>query len=178
VFVYYVGHGAPSIKERKGYLVPADASPDYIEINGYPLDVFYANLGKVPARSLTIVVDACFSGETPDVAGRVSTFLRDASPLTIEPVTEELPPNATVMTAASGSQIASWYPDKKHSLFTYYLLKGLKGDADADRDGTIKLSELQRYVSAQVPPVARALYNREQVPEMRGNANAEVLKIR
>jgi uncharacterized caspase-like protein len=82
------------------------------------------------------------------------------------------------MTAASGSQIASWYPDKKHSLFTYYLLKGLKGDADADRDGTIKLSELQRYVSAQVPPVARALYNREQVPEMRGNANAEVLKIR
>jgi hypothetical protein len=178
VFVYYAGHGAPSIKEKKGYLVPADASPDYIEINGYPLDVFYANLGKVPARSLTIVVDACFSGETPDIAGKVSTFLRDASPLTIKPFTEELPPNATVMTAASGSQIASWYPDKRHSLFTYYLLKGLKGEADGNQDKAVTLSELDSYVRSRVPPVARAVYNREQVPEMRGNANAEVLKIR
>jgi len=178
VFAYYVGHGAPSIKDREGYLAPADVSPDYVENTGYPLDLFYANLGKVPARSLTIVVDACFSGETPDVAGRVTSFLRNASPLVVAPVTEELPANATVMTAASGSQIASWFPEKKHSLFTYYLLKGLKGEADADRDGTIKLSELQQYVSTNVPPTARALYGREQTPEVRGKADAEVLRVK
>ncbi|MCX6841632.1 MAG: caspase family protein [candidate division WOR-3 bacterium] len=178
VFVYYVGHGAPSIREKKGYLVPADASPDYIEINGYPLDAFYANLGKVPAKSLTVVLDACFSGETPDVAGNVTTFLRDASPLVVAPVTEDLPANATVMTAASGSQIASWYPDKRHGLFTYYLLKGLKGEADADGSGAVKLRELQQYVSTSVSPMARALYNREQTPEFRGSANAEVLRLR
>lgn len=178
VFVYYVGHGAPSIKEKKGYLVPADASPDYIEINGYPLDVLYANLAKVPAKSLTVVLDACFSGETPDAAGQVTTLLQGASPLVVAPITENVPANAVVMTAASGSQIASWYPDKRHSLFTYYLLKGLKGSADTNHDGVIKLSELQRYVSANVAPVARAVYNREQTPEIRGDSDAGVLQVR
>ncbi|MBM3330777.1 hypothetical protein FJY68_02860 [candidate division WOR-3 bacterium] len=178
VFVYYVGHGAPSIKEKKGYLVPADASPDYIEINGYPLDAFYANLGKMPARSVTVVLDACFTGETPDVAGKVSTLLRDASPLVIAPVAEELPQNATVMTAATGSQIASWYPEKKHSLFTYWFLKGLKGDADSNKDGSITLGEVGAYVRNQVPPIARHVYNREQTPEFRGSADAVLLKVK
>ena len=28
------------------------------------------------------------------------------------------------------NQISSWYRDQKHSLFTYYFLKALQGDAD------------------------------------------------
>jgi len=178
VFVYYVGHGAPSIKEKKGYLVPADASPDYIEINGYPLDVFYANLNKVPARSVTVVLDACFTGETPDVAGKVSSFLGNASPLVPATLPPELPTNATVMTAGTDAQLASWYPEKKHSLFTYYLLKGLRGEADADKDGTITLGEMKSYLDENVTYTARRLYGRDQTPEVHGRPDAELLRIK
>jgi len=178
VFIYYCGHGAPSLKEKKGYLVPVDASPDYIEQNGYPLDLFYSNLSKVPAKSLTVVLDACFSGEAPDTSGRVSTLIQHASPLAVASVSEEVPANSLVMAAAKGNQVACWYPDKHHSLFTYFLLAGLKGEADTDRNGTILLSELNDYLVANVPRLARVLYNRDQTPEIRGKADAELLRVK
>lgn len=178
VFVYYVGHGGLSVKEKKGYLWPADASPDYIEQNGYPLDLFYSNLSKVPAKSLTVVLDACFSGETPDTSGRVGTLIRQASPVPVASVSEEIPANSLVMAAAKSNQLACWYPDKRHGLFTYFLLKGLKGEADLNKDGTIEVRELDEYVRQNVPPIARLLYNRDQTPDIRGAAGAELLRIK
>jgi hypothetical protein len=178
VFVYYAGHGAPSVREKKGYLVPIDASPDYIEQNGYPLDLFYTNLSKVPTRNLTVVLDACFSGETPDANGRVGTLVQHASPVPVASVSEEVPVNSLVMAAAKSNQLACWYPDKGHSLFTYFLLKGLKGEADLNKDGRIVVRELDEYMNRNVPPLARLLYNRDQTPEIRGAAGAELLKLK
>ncbi|RKZ24569.1 hypothetical protein DRQ20_06830, partial [bacterium] len=59
VFVYYTGHGAPDPNTKKAYFVPVDCHPDYVELNGYPLDLFYRNLSKLPARSIVVVIDAC-----------------------------------------------------------------------------------------------------------------------
>jgi hypothetical protein len=179
VFVYYTGHGAPSVKDRKGYLVPADGSPDYIEATAYPLELLYANLAKVPARNLTIVIDACFSGAATDTSGRTSMLLKDASPLVVEPVSEDKTPgNAIVMTSATGKQISSWYPEKGHSLFTYWFLNGLKGAADTDKDGVIKLTELKEYLDQNVIYTAHKLYGRDQTPEVKGNAAAELLMLK
>ena len=47
---------------RRGYLLPVDADPDSAEINGYPIDLLYANLGKLDAaKSVRVFLDACFS---------------------------------------------------------------------------------------------------------------------
>lgn len=64
VFVYYVGHGAPSSRTGEGYFVPVDADPNYITTAGYPVSVFYRNLKKLPAKELVVVLDTCFSGRT------------------------------------------------------------------------------------------------------------------
>jgi hypothetical protein len=178
VYVYYVGHGMPSVKEKKGYLAPSDATPDYIEMDGYALDVLYGNLAKLPVKSVTVILDACFSGESPDVSGKVNPLFKNISPLVVVPLPQEAPKNAVVMTASSGAQVAVWYPEKKHSLFTYWLLKGLKGDANANHDNSITLGELRQYLETNVPPVARSLYNREQVPEVKGDPNREILRLR
>ena len=60
VFVYYVGHGAPSLKSGKGFFVPVESEPKYIDLSGYDMEIFYQNLAKIPAKSFTIVLDACF----------------------------------------------------------------------------------------------------------------------
>ena len=61
VVVYYSGHGVPGLNDRRGYLLPRNAHPDTAEINGYPIDVLYENLGKLAdARSVTVYLDACF----------------------------------------------------------------------------------------------------------------------
>jgi hypothetical protein len=80
--------------------------------------------------------------------------------------------NAAVFTSSSSDQISSWYPEKKHGLFTYFFLKGLQGAADGDGDGKITAGELNGFVSDRtegVPYWARRLHGREQTPEFRGD---------
>ena len=71
--------------------------------------------------------------------------------------------NFAVIAASGGDQIASDYPAKRHGLFTYFALLGLRGAADADADRTITLAELERYLDSKVPSVAGTL-DREQRP--------------
>jgi uncharacterized caspase-like protein len=56
-----------------------------------------------------------------------------------------------------------------HGAFTYSLLEGLNGPADADRDGQISLSELSKYLKTNVPPLARRWQGSDatQTPEVR-----------
>jgi hypothetical protein len=174
VFVYYSGHGAPDVSEKKGYFVPVDCDPNAVSRNGYPLELLYENLGKMGARSVTVVVDACFSGGTSE--GKM--LIAQASPGAIRIID----PTANwgegaLFTAAAGDQIASWFAEKKHGLFTYAFLKGLQGAADADGDGTITAGELHEFINngsgdfEGVTYLARRLFNgREQTPGFSGDA--------
>jgi len=160
VFVYYSGHGAPDPQSKQAYLVPVDADPAFVRLNGYSLNTFYKNLGNLPATAITVVVDACFSG-----ASESGMLLKNASPVFIQVENPVLAAaNAIAFTSASGDQISSWYPEKKHSLFTYFFLKGISGEADINKDKQISIAELNTYIADQVPYLARRLHNREQTP--------------
>lgn len=169
VFVYYSGHGAPDVETRQGYFVPVDAEPGDVRLNGYSLGLFYENLAALEARSITVVIDACFSGGSDG-----GTLLQAASPiaLRVEGPAAELP-NGVVMTSSAGDQISSWYPEKRHGLFTYFFLKGLQGSADEDGDGLITAGEMERYLSdgaEGVPYWARRLHEgRRQEPVVVGD---------
>ncbi|MFC2150643.1 caspase family protein [Calditrichota bacterium] len=180
VFVYYSGHGAPDVNEQRGYLVPVDCHPNSVNRNGYPLDLLYDNLGKCGAKSITVVIDACFSGGSDK-----GMLIGQASPVGIKvnDPTMSWGINGALFTATSSGQIASWYAGKKHGLYTYFFLKGLQGSADVppygNGDGTITAGEMQAFLSdptESVPYWARRLHNgREQSPEFRGNL-AKVIK--
>jgi hypothetical protein len=164
VFVYYSGHGAPDIQENAGYFVPVDCDPSLVKFNGYSMNTFYQNLSKLPYRSLTVVIDACFSGSSDK-----GTLLAQTSLARIKSETGKLnDPNAVILTAATGDQVASWYPDQYHSLFTYYFLKAVQGAANTDRSNALTLGELRNYLNEEVPYMARRLRNRIQTPEING----------
>ena len=74
----------------------------------------------------------------------------------------------TVLAAASGEEITGTLPDQGHGIFTYYLLKGLRGDADTDTDSHLTLSELHAYLQRKVSDAARR-QNREQHPQLKSN---------
>jgi len=71
--------------------------------------------------------------------------------------------NVTVFSASSGSEISSAWPEKKHGLFSYFLMKGMRGDADANSDNQITVGELGDYVKERVSNYAGML-DREQTP--------------
>jgi len=175
VFVYYSGHGAPDADTDQAYFVPVDADPQAIKINGYNLATFYKNLGRIAARQMTVVIDACFSGGSHGN----QMLIQAASPLVFEP---EAPvsANASVLTSTSPGQISSWYPQMRHGLFTYFFLKGLQGAADLNGDRTITCGEMQQYLSDNaegVPYYARSMFGREQQPNFHGDSNRVLVRF-
>jgi len=88
------------------------------------------------------------------------------------------PENATIITSAAVDEVSSWYPEKKHSLFTYYFLKGLQGKADSDKDSKITMGEMKAYLGENVPYMARRLSGVEQNPVITGSDNEVLVRLK
>jgi hypothetical protein len=160
VLVYYAGHGAPG-ENGEAYLVPVDGDAARIHLNGYPLSRLYDNLAKLPAQSVTVVLEACFSGASP--AGSV---IKAASPVYLKAKLPAIPSNLTVISAGTATQMASWEEDQSSSLFTKYFLLGMAGEADkaphGNGDAKVTLDELDRYLKQTLTYYARRYYGRDQ----------------
>lgn len=165
VLVYYSGHGAPGGQSGRSYIVPVDAQASMIRFNGYPLSTLYRNLSKLPAESVTVVLEACFSG-----ASDSGSVISNASPIYMKAKETIVPGNITIITAGGANQIASWEKDKSHSLFTKYFLLGMSGKADAEPygngDGEVGYDELGRYLKGTMTYFARRYYGREQTAQI------------
>ncbi len=154
VVVFYSGHGMPGLRDKRGYLMPVDADPATPEINGYPLDLLLENLAALDARSTTVMLDACFSGNS--AAG---WLVRAASPVYVKTAPPQTPGGLALITAAQGDQVASWDEEARLGLFTRHLLDALRGAADRGRDGNgdgaVTLGEVERYLDDEMTFAAR-----------------------
>ena len=165
VVVFYSGHGVPG-KAGRGYLLPADSNPDTAELNGYPIDLLYENLGSLSTQSTTVFLDACFSGGSPR-----GMLIQSASPVYVE---ADISGGAglTVLTAASGAQLASWDEKARHGLFTEHLLEGLYGAADADGNGQVTAREAKLHLDRTMTRAARREFGRVQDAGLHGDESA------
>lgn len=173
VFIYYSGHGVPSITTGDPYLVPVDCDPNYPEQGGYSLKQLYTNLNELGAKEITVVLDACFSGSSPG-----GDLIREASPAVMAKIdpTKEIPENFNVLAATAENQFANWLREEQHGLFTYYFLKGLQGTAD-DGDKELTWGELKNYVIREVSRAA-VTQDREQNPVFNGDESRILVKWR
>ena len=159
VYVYYAGHGAPS-SDQNAYLIPNDGDPNYAEVTGYSLNKMYDQLGKLPTDKITVFLDACFSGQDREQ----KLLIKDARGLGIKTKTSSIPDKLNVFSASSNDQVSSGWPDKKHGLFTYFMLKGIQGNADNNNDKQISYEELSNYIKINVERQAGFL-DRKQNPQ-------------
>jgi hypothetical protein len=164
VYFYYAGHGAPDLDSKRGFLVPEDGDPNYAGETGYPIDDLYKFLDGLKARSVSVFLDSCFSGADREN----KMLLAQARPLVMSVLPPAKAKNIVVFSAASGSQISSGFPEKQHGLFTYYLLKGLRGDASKTGGRRVTAGELEEYLKAKVGDAAAGM-DREQVPQLNGD---------
>ena len=139
VIFYYAGHGIPDESSKSAYLLPVDGFGTDVS-SGYSLDKLYAELGSKPAKSVIVLLDACFSG-----ANRDGKMLTSARGVAIKVKQNTPQGNIVVFSAAQGNQTAYPYKEKGHGLFTYYILKKLK-----ETKGKISLGELSEYVTTEV----------------------------
>jgi hypothetical protein len=81
-----------------------------------------------------LVVDTCHA------KGAAGTF--DARSLKKRSASSHFP----LLLSSDSKELAQDYPQARHGLFTYALLRGLRGEADANRDRAVSLDELTSYV--------------------------------
>jgi hypothetical protein len=141
IIFYYSGHGIPDVKNSSAYILPIDGIGTDVS-TGYKLDDLYASLGNVPAKSVTIFMDACFSGSTRTGS---KDMLVTAKGVAIKAKSGMPQGNMVVFSAAQGDETAYPYYKEKHSMFTYFLLKKLQ-----DTNGNVTLQELGNYLITEV----------------------------
>jgi hypothetical protein len=166
VYVYYSGHGLPTQDGHGLYLLPPRADREVIDDTAIPFSKINAALQLAKPRSVTIFMDACYSGQ----ARSGETLVASARPISLRTENRLFPDGFTVITASQHDQISSSSPDLQHGIFSYYLMRGMEGDADANKDGKITLGEMQVYLSENVGRQA-AMMSRKQEPQLIGDAN-------
>jgi hypothetical protein len=171
IYVYYSGHGVPGTRDGRAYLLPVDADPGTAEINGYPLELLYRNLAKLGVRSVTVILESCFSGLTER-----GPLIRSASPVFLKATQPTVGSGLTILSAAQSDQIASWDHAAGLGMFTHYLMRALYGEADGGRwgngDGNVTLGEIETYLDDEMSYAARREYRRVQQSSLIGDRQA------
>lgn len=114
----------------------------------------YEKLGSVEAQSITIFLDACFSGSK-----REEGMLASARGVALKAKQSVPKGNMVIFSAAQGDETAYPYKDKQHGLFTYFLLKKLQ-----ESKGEVTLGELSEYLTEEVGRQSFVKNNKMQTP--------------
>jgi hypothetical protein len=121
---YYSGHG--------------DDDSLHLPRGTLPLAVLRRELASVPADLRVSILDACRGG-----SGRSKGIRRGPSfALAVSP---DAPQGTVELRASSVGEAAQESESLGGAIFTHYLMSGLRGGADRDRDGRVTLAELYSY---------------------------------
>ncbi len=178
VFVYYSGHGMPSKDGSNVYLFPSDGRIEALERQGYNLNNFYNNLESLGAKSVTVFMDACFSGASRTSEAYETENLIAMKGIKITPKIKqpwEENPNFTVFTSSDFNETSLGFDPSETGLFTYYLCAGLQGKADKNSDQKITLGELKEYVIENVKETSVKISGL-QTPRFFGNENTVIVE--
>lgn len=162
IIFYYAGHGVPDEASKSAYLLPVDADGVQKE-SCFPVGRLYNDLGSLGARSVIVLMDACFSGSQ-----RGEGMLASARGVALKAKPDAPQGRMVTISAATGEETAYPYDEKQHGMFTYYLLKAMQ-----ENKGKLTLGELTDYVQTQVKQRSVVINHKSQTPTVNASPEAE-----
>ena len=179
ILIFFAGHGAPEIDPRGAesdglakYLVPNDADPNDLYSTALPMDEFQTIFDRIEADRVVVFLDACYSGAA---GGRTFASQRTRAGRVDDVFLDRLTRSKgrAIVTASRSSEVSLEVPELGHGLFTHFLVQGLRGAADLDRDGIVSLQELYQYLEQQVTQKSRSIGG-NQHPVMKGELEGQL----
>jgi hypothetical protein len=119
----------------------ADAESLHAGSDSLPLAELKATIMALEASARVVVLDACQAGSLVRIKGGAP-----APPFTIA-AWETLPRGLAFLASSSESEFAQESDELRGSFFTHFLLTGLRGAADRDRNGRVSLVESYDFAS-------------------------------
>jgi tetratricopeptide (TPR) repeat protein len=162
IIFYYAGHGVPDEASKSAYLLPIDADGIQKE-SCYPVGRLYNVLGGLGARSVIVMMDACFSGSQ-----RGEGMLASARGVALKAKPDAPQGRMVAISAATGEETAYPYEEQQHGMFTYYLLKAIQ-----ESKGKLTLGELADYVQTQVRQRSVVINHKSQTPTVNASSEAK-----
>jgi len=165
LIVFFAGHGLSTPDGKELYLLVHDSDTDLLSRTAISRSELFNDIVKLKPKSVTLFFDTCYSGSSRDD----ESLLVAARPIRILPSeVSNRPDNFTIFSAAKNEQISSGFKEARHGIFSYYLMKGLEGKADANKDKQITNGELHVYMDKHVSQKALEL-GRKQNPDLAGD---------
>lgn len=174
LIIFFAGHGLASTDGKELYLLPQDGNPDRLERTALSRTDLFREIIELNPRNVTMFLDTCYSGVSRDE----QMLLASARPIRIVADEQDgIPDNFTIFSASKLDQISSGLKEAKHGIFSYYLMKGLEGNADSNQDNKITNGELLAYMDENVSQKA-AEQGRQQNPSLAGDLNKVLISYR
>ena len=165
LIVFFAGHGLSTPDGKELYLLVHDSDTDLLSRTAISRSELFNDIVKLKPKSVTLFFDTCYSGSSRDD----ESLLASARPIRIlSSKVSNRPDNFTIFSAAKNEQISSGFKEARHGIFSYYLMKGLEGKADTNRDKKITNGELHVYMDKHVSQKALEL-GRKQNPDLAGD---------
>ena len=159
-FVFFVaGHG--TARDGQYHFIPADLiyeNDDVLVTRSFNQARIERNLKRIKASRTLVVLDTCSSGA---MAGRAGPEDKAAIAQLMRAT------GHAVLAAASSEQMALEQGEAGHGVFTYALLQGIAGSADANRDGIVDIDEIAGHLLKTVPEITKRRWGFEQQPMRR-----------
>ncbi|UCE33216.1 MAG: caspase family protein [Deltaproteobacteria bacterium] len=176
VILYFAGHGAtekdvlsPDGDGLEKYLLPYNADPQDLYATALPMEEISRIFNRIRAERLVFIADSCYSGASGGRTISLTGVRANISDAFLDRISRG---KGRIILTASGANEVSCENDKlKHGIFTYFLLEGLRGKADADQDGVVTVDEAYAYLSKHVPQAT----GQEQHPVKKGTVEGRLV---
>ena len=172
VYLFFAGHGLVSDNQKDLYLIPFDGEPSLLDDTSIKRSELFSLISENDPSSITAFLDTCYSGLTR----QNKMLIADARPLKIVSDKSTIPSNINLLTASSNNQIASGLEEAEHGMFSHYLMDGLSGKADLNKNKKITAEELHSYLREKVKKQALKL-GRDQTPQFKGDKNKVLVRL-
>ena len=173
IYIFFAGHGLASDDGENLFLLPQDGDSLLLEDTALLRSDIFKQISKLKPNSVTIFFDTCYSGQTRTE----ETLIAGLRPVRLVVEEQEIPNNFTIFSASSLTQTSGSIEQAKHGIFSYYLMKGLEGNADSNKDQKITNGELIAYLKQNVSEEA-FINNRQQEPMLSGDPDKILISYR
>ena len=176
VLIYFAGHGAterdtqsPDGDGLEKYLLPVDADLKDLYSTALPMGELSRIFNRIRSERLIYIADACYSGASGGRTIGVSGTRASISDAFMDRISGGK--GRVIITASGANEVSTENDELEHGVFTYFLIEGLKGPADMDKDGIVTVDEAYDYVSRHVPQAT----SQEQHPVKKGTVEGRLI---